>query len=92
MKIRNWAAVCLVATALPSAAANKEEDDALKACAKAVFDGFRKVAGTRDERFNGKVSEANALCRGGFKALQFRATPWVDWANYWGAGDATTKP
>ncbi|MGA8594277.1 MAG: peroxidase family protein [Bryobacteraceae bacterium] len=69
-----------------------EEADALKACAQAVVNGLRKVAPTRDVRFEGKVSEANALCRGGQRALQFRNTPWVDWSNYWGTGDASSIP
>lgn len=70
----------------------KEEVAALKACAQAVLDGFRKIAPERDVRFEGKVSEANALCRGGQRALQFRNTPWVDWSNYWGTGDAASIP
>jgi hypothetical protein len=78
----------------PSAkeAARREEAEALKACAQAVLAGFRKVASTRDLRFEGKVTEANALCRGGQRALQFRNTPWVDWSNYWGAGDDSSIP
>lgn len=70
----------------------KEEADALKACADAVLAGFRKIAPARDARFEGKVSEANALCRGGDRALQFRDTPWVDWSNYWGTGDDSSLP
>ncbi len=93
MRIRSWAATCLlIAAALPAVADKKEEEESLKACAKAVLDGFRKIADTRDERFNGKVSEVNALCRGGFKALQFRNTPWLDWSNYWGTGDGSSRP
>src|ERR1043166_4164128 len=65
--------------------ARKEEEASLKACAQMVLDGFRKIGNTRDERFQGKVQEATALCRGGQKALQFRNTPWVDWTQYWGA-------
>ena len=70
----------------------KQEADALKACAAAVLEGFRAIAPKRDLRFEGKVSEANALCRGGQRALQFRNTPWVDWSNYWGTGDASSLP
>ncbi|MDR3719454.1 MAG: peroxidase family protein [Bryobacteraceae bacterium] len=70
----------------------KEEEESLKACASMVLDGFRKIADTRDVRFQGKVAEATALCRGGQKALQFRNTPWVDWSNYWGTGDASSRP
>ena len=76
----------------PADNSKKEEEESLKACASMVFDGFRKIADTRDLRFNGKVQAATALCRGGQKALQFRNTPWVDWTNYWGAGDGTTRP
>jgi Animal haem peroxidase len=79
-------------TAYPAAAASKEEKEALKACAQMVLDGARKIADTRDQRFQGKVEEAAALCRGGQRALQFRNTPWVDWSQYWGVGDATSSP
>lgn len=62
----------------------------LKACAAMVNSGFRPVAKERTERFLGKVQEATALCRGGEKAVMFRGTPFVDWANYWATGDAST--
>src|ERR1700761_1953356 len=86
--------------ALPAVAANtptkpdpkKEEADALVACAKAVLAGIRPIAATRDVRFEGKVSQANALCRGGYKSEQFRLTPWVDWGSYWGTGDMSSLP
>ena len=70
----------------------KEQADALAACAKAVLAGIRPIAATRDVRFEGKVSEANALCRGGYKSEQFRLTPWVDWGSYWGTGDMSSLP
>jgi hypothetical protein len=70
----------------------KNEADALRACAQSVLSGFRKVADTREQRFQGKVSSANALCRGGNQILQFRLTPWVDWTNYWGTGDMNSLP
>ena len=76
----------------PADDAKKEEAASLKACASMVLKGFRQIADTRDVRFNGKVEEATALCRGGEQALQFRNTPWVDWSNYWGAGDASSRP
>ena len=62
-----------------------------KACGELVAAGFREVGDTRDERFLGKVAEYTALCRGGDHAAEFRGVPWVDWANYWGAGDAFQK-
>lgn len=74
-----------------SESAKQQEKAALKACAQMVLSGLRKVANVRDERFEGKVQEATALCRGGQRALQFRNTPWVDWSNYWGTGDMSTR-
>jgi hypothetical protein len=72
----------------------QEEAKALLACAQMVVDQLRllKIPDTRNLRFQGKVTEAMALCRGGEQALQFRGTPWVDWTNYWGTGDATSLP
>ena len=69
----------------------KTEAESLKACEEVVKRGFRAIAETREKRFSGKVQEATALCRGGERAVQFRATPWVDWANYWGTGDVNSK-
>lgn len=60
----------------------------LKACAELVNSGFRPVAKERTGRFLGKVQEATALCRGGEKAVAFRSTPYVDWANYWATGES----
>ena len=97
------AAVCLLpAQTVPapdqgssSAPSGKaEEAKALLACAQMVIDQFSalKIPDARGLRFQGKVSEATALCRGGDQALQFRATPWVDWSNYWGTGDMASLP
>lgn len=63
----------------------KEE---LAACASMTIDGFRPVANQRDQRFEGKVQEDTALCRGGEKAVKDRSLPWVDWQNYWATGDS----
>ena len=52
---------------------------------------MRAIAEQRTDRFLGKVSEAQARCWGGAKAVTQRPTPWVDWSNYWGAGDLTSK-
>ena len=76
----------------PTPSGMKEEADALGACTRAPRKGFRKIASVRDQRFQGKVSEANALCRGGHQGLLFRDTPWVDWSHYWGTGDMTSLP
>jgi hypothetical protein len=59
-------------------------------CADMVLGGFRKIASDRSERFNGKVGEEVAKCRGGDKPLAFRRTPYVDWSNYWATGDASS--
>ena len=72
--------------------ARKQEEASLRECAKTVLAGFRKIAQTRDQRFEGKVQQATALCRGGQRALQFQLTPWVDWSQYWGTGDQTSRP
>ncbi len=59
----------------------------------------RPVAKTRAGRFLGKPdSEARLRCRGAIKfpdgadgeKIDYTATPWVDWSNYWAAGDAST--
>ena len=93
-QLRFIAAGAALAVCLPVFAADpkKEEADSLKACAEAVLSGLRKIADTRAQRFEGKVTEANALCRGGYQTLQFRNTPWVDWSNYWGTGDSASIP
>jgi heme peroxidase len=81
----------LVGVALPFVVAGcaslpEQSEDAL-ACAKMMAGGFRRVAAERTQRFLGKVTAETARCRGGEKALQSRAAPYVDWANYWAAGD-----
>lgn len=70
------------------ASAQSEAIASLEACVQAAVSGFRQIAPTRSERFLGKVSEATARCRGGERAVAHRDRPWVDWQNYWGAGDA----
>ena len=60
-------------------------------CGKLVGDGLRHVADQPDGRFLGKVKKSTAICRGGDTAVKYRSTPWVDWANYWGTGDASSK-
>ena len=70
----------------------KEEAAELQACAQMVLGGFLQVPNSRDQRFEGKVTESTARCRGGHYAVQFRTTPWVDWSRYWGAGDSSSLP
>jgi len=70
----------------------KQELIELEACAGSALQGFRPIADTRTQRFNGKVALLTALCRGGQKAVQLRFTPWVDFSNYWGTGDLSSLP
>jgi len=60
-------------------------------CAEKATDGIRQIAATRDARFQGKVTEKTAVCRGGETASARRSAPWVDWANYFATGDETSK-
>ena len=62
----------------------------LTACTSYVIEGFRPIAKERTGRFLGKVQENTARCRGGGKAVDGRALPWVDWQNYWATGDTST--
>lgn len=64
--------------------------DDTRNCTAMVLGGFRKVADERAERFNGKVGEAVARCRGGDKAVAQSHSPFVDWPGYWATGDGTT--
>jgi len=66
------------------------QSSALDDCVKMVAGGLRPLAAERGERFLGKVSGDVARCRGGDKAAAFRSTPYVDWANYWATGDASS--
>ena len=61
-----------------------------KECAEMLLGGLRPLADERGQRFNGKVADEVARCRGGDKAASFRATPYVDWANYWATADAAS--
>jgi hypothetical protein len=60
-------------------------------CARLVDGGFRPVSDVRAERFVGKVRPNTARCRGGDNALVGADTPWLDWSNYWGTSDASSK-
>ncbi len=70
---------------------NRAKTASLKACEAVLANGLRPIAQTRDQRFQGKVDEARALCRGGENAVTARDTPWVDWENYFATGDASSK-
>ncbi|MDE3221587.1 MAG: oxygenase [Nitrospirota bacterium] len=65
--------------------------DSTKDCAEMLIQrDIQKVAKTREQRFLGKVSDSTARCLGGKHADSLREGPWLDWPNYWAAGDATS--
>jgi hypothetical protein len=67
------------------------QDEIAQACWDMARNLLRPIAAERTARFQGKVGEAQARCRGGERAVMPRKTPWVDWSNYWGAGDSRSK-
>ena len=79
--------VALVGAALSSTAQASDK----QACIEMVKGKFLPIAEDRSKRFTGKVEQATARCRGGDKAVQYRQTPWVDWANYWATGDNASR-
>src|ERR1700734_428748 len=92
MKIVAFFCICGLAAAADGTPDPKiEEAKELKACAQTLLSGFRRIADDRGQRFLGKVTEAEAICRGE-RNLQFRLTPWVDWSQYWGTGDTSSLP
>src|SRR6267142_3056557 len=84
--------VLAILSGLPFTGASSGQELALiAACGKMIADGLRPVATARNKRFQGKVEDFRARCRGGDKAVLFMRTPWVDWPNYWATGDTTSK-
>jgi hypothetical protein len=67
-----------------------QEGPLLAACIES-FIKLPLIASTRTKRFEGKVDEARARCRGGEAAVLRMNTPWVDWSNYWATADADSK-
>jgi heme peroxidase len=63
----------------------------LVSCGEEISTGARPIAVTRDVRFLGKVQANTAKCRGGVKPGEFQSMPWVDWSNYWAAGDESSR-
>ncbi|MDR4493675.1 MAG: peroxidase family protein [Nitrospirales bacterium] len=65
--------------------------DTTKDCTEMVIQrDIRKVAKVREQRFLGKVPDTIARCLGGKHAESLREGPWLDWPNYWAAGDAAS--
>jgi hypothetical protein len=65
--------------------------DSMLGCLDEVSTGARPFAQSRDVRFEGKVQQSTASCRGGKVAVTRRDVPWVDWTNYYATGDASSK-
>jgi Animal haem peroxidase len=61
------------------------------ACLEDLRAGLPLIAKERAARFDGKGTLAHVRCHGGAHAVDFMSTPWVDWENYWAAGDASSK-
>jgi hypothetical protein len=83
------AALAVIAGALTACSQAEDEVAVVKGCAEAAE--LRPIAAERVGRFQGKVDEGRARCWGGERAVAQRGTPWVDWSNYWAAGDATSR-
>ncbi len=84
--------ISVVAQSGSTPSPKQQEAAEVKACAVMAFTGFRPIADARAQRFQGKVTEQTAMCRGGLKAVQYRTTPWIDFTNYWGTGDLSSLP
>jgi hypothetical protein len=80
-----------VSAVIISRKARSDDAASLKGCAEMIASGLRPIAADRADRFQAKVVEATALCRGGRKAVEGMPFPWVDWGNYFGSGDAASK-
>jgi hypothetical protein len=78
----------LAGLAIPTVACGAPD---LRGCIDELADGPMPIAAARDQRFQAKVRESTARCRGGGVALRFLSVPWVDWSNYYAAGDASSR-
>ncbi len=74
----------------PTAADPLDVDVAL-ACAEDAAAGLPPIAEDRLHRFLGKGRLSHVRCNGGERAVAAMGQPWVDWRNYWGAGDAGSR-
>jgi hypothetical protein len=77
--------------AMAEVRAEDSDGDIRKACLEILSRGPRLIAEDRTGRFQGKVTEQVARCRGGANAVARRDTPWVDWSNYWATADASSR-
>ncbi len=86
-------ATLIGALSLPIVRAHAQDSDVAirRACLQILVRGPRPLAEDRTARFEGKVAEPVARCRGGEKAVAARSGPWVDWSHYWATGNASSK-
>lgn len=83
--------VVLPAAIIAATPSLRTEVRSLASCGELAESGVRQIAADRRHRFLGKVREFTARCRGGPVAITQRATPWVDWSNYWATGDGSSR-
>ncbi|MEP6835251.1 MAG: peroxidase family protein, partial [Gemmatimonas sp.] len=69
----------------------KDKTPSLLNCGVGLSEGARPIATDRVNRFQGKVEETTARCRGGSYAVAYRKTPWTDWTNYWATRGEDSK-
>jgi len=79
----------VLAAGVVGAADDENDVEIAAACAVLGAGGLRDIAADRTDRFQGKVGEVAARCRGGRRAIAGRGQPWVDWSNYWGTSDVS---
>jgi hypothetical protein len=84
------AILVIVAFALCSGPSRADDPSVDFRCLRMV-EHLLPLATERSDRFQGKVADYTADCRGGELAVAGRTTPWVDWSNYWATGDSTSK-
>lgn len=89
--LRLTAIACVLPSLLLGTVISVMAESETQACIAMVKGGLLDVPDDRSQRFLGKVQEDTARCRGGESAVKYRDTPWVDWQNYYGTGDATSK-
>ncbi len=89
------AARCVIGTCLTltlvGCEAVSDATGSLIGCADHISEGIRPIARDRPQRFLGKVQANTARCRGGDEAVKGRDVPWVDWGNYYAAGDTGSR-
>lgn len=83
-------AVAVPAAALAVSRTARDELSSLTSCYRSYTDK-RKIASKPTERFRGKVIPLTGRCRGLPESSVEEASPWVDWAGYWGTSDSASR-